>query len=215
MAPETKIYLIRHGAVENPNDIVYGRMPGFPLSSQGKEQVKKLAEVLRSKGVKFEAIYSSPLERAVQTAQIIKREFGLANIKINEALIDTAVPGIEGKPMDVVRAVQFDNFRPEIKVAGSETPQDVIDRMSRFLKFVKQNHQEETVAVVTHGDPSRFALWWLQHPEGGLPKKLRDDDYLGKAEAVVLNFGEGDQFLGYEHIRQENSNPLAEERSIN
>src|SRR3989344_1872392 len=113
MNKETQIYLIRHGEVENPDDVVYGRMPGFPLSGIGRKQVRQLAEVLRSKGVRFEAIYSSPLERALQTAQIIKREFGLANIKINEALIDTAVPGIEGKPMDVVRAVQFDNFRPE------------------------------------------------------------------------------------------------------
>src|SRR3989344_5674539 len=119
MNKETQIYLIRHGAVENPNDVVYGRMPGFPLSEVGREQIRQLAEGLRSKGVRFEAIYSSPLQRALQTAQILKEELDLANIKINEELIDTAVPGIEGKLMDVVRAVEFDNFRPEFKVAGA------------------------------------------------------------------------------------------------
>ena len=211
---ETQIYLIRHGAVENPNDVVYGRMPGFPLSEVGREQIRQLAEVLRSKGVRFEAIYSSPLQRALQTAQILKEELDLANIKINEELIDTAVPGIEGKPMDVIKAAEYDNFKPEFRVAGSESPQDIIARMSKFCDWLRQNHQGETVAVVTHGDPSRLLLFSLQHPEGGLPRKLRDDDYLEKAEAVILNFAGDGRFLGYDHIRQENSDPLEEERSI-
>ena len=200
---ETKVYLIRHGAVENPGDVAYGRLPGFPLSRKGRAQVVQLVAVLKSKGVrKFDAIYSSPLERAAQTAQILKELFGSTNIKTSELLTDTAVPVLEGKPLDIVRAVEFDNFRPGFKVAGSETPQDIIRRMTKFLKKVRQNHQGETVAVVTHGDPSRLLLWSLQHPGGGLPDKLRDGDYLGPAETIVLRFDKAGGFLGYEHIRQ-------------
>src|SRR3989344_1700749 len=72
------VYLIRHGGVENPLGIKYGRLPGFPLSEKGCQQVELLAKTLEGKGI--QVIYASPLLRTKQTAEILSRSF---NVSIN------------------------------------------------------------------------------------------------------------------------------------
>jgi broad specificity phosphatase PhoE len=64
-----EIYLIRHGAIENPQALACGRRPGFPLSKQGIREAGETAGFLTGSGI--EAIFHSPLERCVQTASII------------------------------------------------------------------------------------------------------------------------------------------------
>src|SRR5256885_1919033 len=65
----TRIYLIRHADVENPNRVLYGHLPGFPLSARGRDQAAELGRRLRDGGLR--RIVHSPLERASETAQII------------------------------------------------------------------------------------------------------------------------------------------------
>ena len=64
-----EIYLIRHGSVENPKGVEYGRLPGFPLSERGIREAGQTAGFLAGRGI--EVIYHSPLERCVQTASTI------------------------------------------------------------------------------------------------------------------------------------------------
>ena len=78
------IYLVRHGETDNNvNDIIQGQMKGISLNTTGKDQAKLAA--LKLKKIKFDAIYSSDLLRAKQTAQIINLEHNLA-IKTHKAL---------------------------------------------------------------------------------------------------------------------------------
>jgi len=70
-----KVFLLRHGEVSNPKSVLYGRLPGFYLSKKGKIHIKKTA--LKLKGDKVQKIYSSPLERAVETAKILISELSL------------------------------------------------------------------------------------------------------------------------------------------
>src|SRR5947209_20583375 len=65
----TDIYVVRHAHVHNPHDILYGRLPRFRLSELGLEQARKVADFLSGRNI--EAIYSSPLLRARQTAEMI------------------------------------------------------------------------------------------------------------------------------------------------
>src|SRR5207247_2400817 len=60
---------IRHATVWNPEHLVYARLPGFHLSEEGRREATRLAQEMGSEPVV--AVYASPLERAVETAQIL------------------------------------------------------------------------------------------------------------------------------------------------
>jgi broad specificity phosphatase PhoE len=79
------VHLVRHGEVENPDRVLYGRVAGFNLSEAGQRMAKAAAEYLAGPGVTV--LKSSPLERAVQTAAPIGAELGLET-EIDERLIE-------------------------------------------------------------------------------------------------------------------------------
>jgi broad specificity phosphatase PhoE len=81
----TVVHLVRHGAVANPDGILYGRLPGFELSEDGQMMAKAAADFLAGRDVT--ALRSSPLERAVQTAEPIAAQLGVP-IEIDERLIE-------------------------------------------------------------------------------------------------------------------------------
>jgi len=71
----TRVHLVRHGEVDNPTGVLYGRLPGFRLSAAGEKMAMLAAEALAGHDVAV--VRSSPLERAVQTADTIAAVFGL------------------------------------------------------------------------------------------------------------------------------------------
>src|SRR6202011_3052125 len=71
----TVIHLVRHAEVENPDNIWYGHLEGFPLSAVGRQTAEALGEFFASHPLA--AIYASPLERAQETAGAIARARGL------------------------------------------------------------------------------------------------------------------------------------------
>ena len=73
----TTIYLLRHGEVHNPEGIIYGRLPGYRLNEVGRGQVRTAGEFLAERGP-FDALITSPLERARESAGIIAERLGLA-----------------------------------------------------------------------------------------------------------------------------------------
>jgi broad specificity phosphatase PhoE len=79
------VHLVRHGEVENPDRVLYGRLPGYHLSEAGRLMAKAAADFLAGRDVTV--IRSSPLERAVETAEPIAAEFGLP-IEVDERLIE-------------------------------------------------------------------------------------------------------------------------------
>lgn len=207
---EKEIYLIRHGEIDNPQNIYYGWQP-LPLSEKGIKQVEALAQLLRSKGVFLDVIYTSPLERAKESAQIISKVFG--DVPVIEAmdLADSYIPKLEGKPLSIIESADFKNeYSPEFQSPDSESLQDVFYRAKDFLRRVRTSSEQRVIALVSHGDQIRFMLYSLQYPEssGPDPQNIRDDDYPQNAEAIRLIFdGEG-KFLGFEHIRREKENNI-------
>ena len=79
------VHLVRHGEVHNPDGVLYGRLPGFGLSEVGRLMAKSAADYLAGRDVTV--LRSSPLERAVETAEPIAAEFGLP-VKRDERLIE-------------------------------------------------------------------------------------------------------------------------------
>ena len=84
-ADTTVVHLLRHGEVENPKGVIYGRIPGFGLSEDGRMMAKAAADYLAERDVV--AIYTSPLERARETAEPLSERFRLDPI-VDDRLIE-------------------------------------------------------------------------------------------------------------------------------
>jgi broad specificity phosphatase PhoE len=84
-ADRSVVHLVRHGEVANPRGVLYGRIPGFHLSEDGRLMAKAAADFLAGRDVTV--LMTSPLERAVETAEPLAAQFGLAAV-IDDRLIE-------------------------------------------------------------------------------------------------------------------------------
>jgi broad specificity phosphatase PhoE len=84
-AEKTVVHLVRHGEVENPLGVLYGRLPGYHLSGNGRLMAKTAADWLSGRDVRL--LMTSPMERAQETAEPIAAQFGLAPV-IDDRLIE-------------------------------------------------------------------------------------------------------------------------------
>lgn len=86
MSKHTRVHLIRHGEVHNPDRILYGRLPGFRLSETGQAQAAAAADMLADRDIV--AVIASPLQRAQETATPIAARHNLA-IDTDDNLIES------------------------------------------------------------------------------------------------------------------------------
>jgi broad specificity phosphatase PhoE len=93
----TTVHLLRHGEVENPTKVLYGRLPGFGLSATGHEMARAAAEALRGRDITH--LVSSPLQRAQETAAPVAEVLGLP-VVLDERLLEST-NHFEGKTFGV------------------------------------------------------------------------------------------------------------------
>ena len=75
MGEQTRVHLVRHGEVYNPDGVLYGRLPGFHLSDKGRQQAIAVADALAGRDIV--AVVASPLQRAQETAAPIAARHNL------------------------------------------------------------------------------------------------------------------------------------------
>ena len=97
----TIIYCIRHGAYEEPNHSIPYRLPGFPLSPEGRAKIEKLSETFLHRPIA--AIFASPLERTRETGEIIGKKLGLS-VFTDERLLEVRSPA-QGKPEGFIESM--------------------------------------------------------------------------------------------------------------
>ena len=86
MSDSTIVHLLRHGEVENPAGIIYGRLPGYHLSANGRAMASAAADFFAERAVV--ALFCSPLERAQETARPVAERLGL-EIVTDDRLIES------------------------------------------------------------------------------------------------------------------------------
>jgi broad specificity phosphatase PhoE len=156
----TRLYLVRHCQVRNPKGVLYGHLPGFPLSEQGVRQAHALGRRLATTPAR--QIYSSPLERATQTAEIIASHLDGATITVTEELTEAGFGRyLEGvRPRDVPwrRPLWFVHMiRPGL-LRGDERVAEMASRVAAPLNRLLVDHPGAGGICVTHGDPIQ-AFW--------------------------------------------------------
>ncbi len=161
----TRLDLVRHGHVENPRRRVYGRLPGWKLSAEGRAQAAEVARRLSGRPVVH--VYSSPLERALETAAAIAAACG-APVSVDHDLIESALgahwEGLSWTEVRTTRQAELDAYlhRPHEVDFVDETFAALGERMARALRAIARRHPGHEVAVVSHGDPIKAALCHLE-----------------------------------------------------
>ncbi len=180
---QTIIYLCRHGDVHNPDQRIYGQLPGFPLSALGRKQAHKLGKHLSIR--KLAAIYASPLARTHETATIVGSYHGITEIICDDRLLEVHSPAWEGKPIAAFELLRWDFYKPEYLVYGGESLNDIWKRMHSALTDIAKKHKGQEVAVFSHGDPIMTIK--VKHEVGMLTlNRVRRQDYIQTARGFEL-----------------------------
>ena len=167
---ETTLYLMRHGEVHNPTQVLYGRMPDFYLSETGKQQAHAAGKWLQDKNIS--TIYCSPMERTQQTAGIVAEYQKSLTPQHDERIIEINTPH-EGRPITELEAMGWDLY------TGNQPPYElestVLERVHDFFEYVLAQHVGESVLAVGHGDILVFP--WLD-AQGVVPQAQMKDSLL-------------------------------------
>lgn len=192
-AEPARLLLIRHAEVHNPEQVLYGRLPGFRLSEAGQRHAEQIAQDLA--GERIAAIYSSPLLRARQTAEAIAAHHPEAS-RHRSALLLEVGSAWHGRRFDSFPK-GFNTFDNHLH-ADDETMDDIRERMLRFVRRCGRRHAGQTVAAVSHGDPITILRVALTG-EALTLAAIRGDIYapLGSVTEIVVN-AEGAMALGGE-----------------
>jgi broad specificity phosphatase PhoE len=149
----TKIHLVRHGEVENPKGVIYGRLPGYHLSERGKKQAELSAERLSEADIGL--IRSSPLERAQETAATIAAPHGL-EVETDERLLESETT-LEGLSRDVLHFFrspkQWWHFRNPLKPSWGESFGNIRERMLKAVNEAREDAEGREVVLVSHQTP--------------------------------------------------------------
>ena len=151
------LYIIRHGQTElNSRKVLQGRSD-HPLNETGVAQAREAAEKL--KGVRFDAVWSSPLVRAVQTARIVAH---YREPRIDGRLIEMEYGPYEGLGLDALPPevlTFFSDFVHNPAPEGMEPLQSVVERAGAFLN--DRCRTDETVLISTHAIAMKGILEYL------------------------------------------------------
>ena len=156
------IIFLRHAQAENNTKrILAGRTEGVPLTKTGIEQAERIAKYLAS--IDISAIYSSPIERAKHTAEIVAESCSL-DVALDERLTEIDMGKFTRMNYDDMFAkygnifLKFYENDPVISEHEVETFPNVQKRVLDLVDHVLKKHNNENVILVTHMDPIKSML---------------------------------------------------------
>ena len=156
------IIFLRHGQAENnTKKILAGRTPGIPLTQKGITQAESAGEFIKT--LKISKIYSSPVERAKSTADIVSKHCN-APVVVDERLTELDMGKFTMMPYEEIFAMhgnvflKFYDGNPAIKENNVETFAEVKERVGEIVNYVIEKHHNENIVLVTHMDPIKAIL---------------------------------------------------------
>ncbi|MEX1125490.1 MAG: histidine phosphatase family protein [Acidimicrobiia bacterium] len=150
------MHLVRHAEVDNPDHLVYSDLPGFGLSPRGLEQARRVGRYLGPRPVV--AIWSSPLERSLRTAEEIASRTGVP-VKVDPGLTEWRVTsrwrGHTWGDLPVTFPGELEAYleHPEMLEFAEESLNDLAERMAATARRLDTEHPHGDVVIVSHQDP--------------------------------------------------------------
>jgi len=154
--------MARHGQdQDNSHGILNGRRD-TSLTQKGKEQARLLGENIKALGLKFDAVFSSPLIRAKETAELVSLIAQTPKPEAIENLMERDFGIMTGQPIasikekcapDILQAEVITYF---LSPEGAETFPDLIERGKRLISHIQEKYQSGNILLVTHGDMGKM-----------------------------------------------------------
>jgi probable phosphoglycerate mutase len=157
----TTFLLIRHAYCDPVGQAIAGREAGVHLNARGRDEARRLGD--RLSGLAISGVYSSPLERALETAAPVAERQGLA-VEAAQGLIEIDFGEWTGRTLadlDQLPAWKaFNSFRSGARIPGGESAPEVLARALGELDRIRRVHSESgaLVAIVSHGDVLRAVI---------------------------------------------------------
>ncbi|MEY4367361.1 MAG: hypothetical protein RLZ28_776 [Actinomycetota bacterium] len=156
----TRIHLIRHGEVHNPDGILYGRLPNFGLSVRGQIMARMAAEDLLAQGRPVTSLRVSPLQRTLESSLAVQELFGLEPI-VDERVIEPH-NFFEGKRLTASNVLRHPSYlwqlRNPFRPSWGESFVSVQERMLAALEDSWQTTESGDAVIVSHQMPI-----WVTH----------------------------------------------------
>jgi broad specificity phosphatase PhoE len=153
MAEITVVHLLRHGEVHNPNHVLYGRLPGYHLSANGRMMAAAAADYFDGRPVA--AVFASPLERAQETAQPVADRLGLP-ITTDDRLIESANV-LEGKSVSLaslaVNPLNWKYLWNPFTPSWGEPYTQIVVRVGRVIDQAREAARGQEAVCVSHQLP--------------------------------------------------------------
>jgi len=163
------IIFLRHAqAKNNVERILAGRTKGIPLTQTGIQQAEKISTFLQP--LKISTIYSSPIERALHTAEIVANKLDLG-CKIDDRLTEIEMGSFSGMQYDEMFAkygnvfLKFYQDSPLIQKNGVETFSSVKKRVLDMVNYCSKKHEGQNILLVTHMDPIKAMISTVLQPK--------------------------------------------------
>lgn len=181
--------LVRHGENEFvKTGRLAGRLPGVHLNDKGRTQAQSLAE--RLKGAPIKALYSSPLERALETAEPLAKSLNLEIIQ-RVGLIETDCGEWQNRKVkELSRLKQWKSVQvaPSVfRFPGGESFRDAHSRITaELLEMAAQHDPKDLIVCVSHADPIKLAVAYFI----GLPLDAFQRLFVSPGSITALYIGE-------------------------
>jgi broad specificity phosphatase PhoE len=172
----TRLVLLRHGETEGNQQNLWTGWTDTPLSSRGRQQIKRTADFLAQNGQDFHIIYSSPIGRAWRTAKAVGKAVNLTPMR------DDALKEMHFGELESLNSQRFAIDYPDIYASwqnrtdesfgwpGGETRRAFRSRIRVCIQRLAAAHPGQRILLVTHSGvirmalahfvPDRFAQWW-------------------------------------------------------
>ena len=206
---DTIIYLTRHGqTLWNIEKRLQGR-GNSPLTEQGIERAKELRD--RIKDIHIDVIYSSPIERALTTANIIKGDKSIEVIT-DDGLMEMCFGDYEGKITDEVMK-ENPNWdislimkgNTELTAPNGENLAEVRDRVARSMNKIIEKNRGKTILIVAHGITLKAIMYYFKDEEV-------NSEVMGQATLTKVNVDENNKF--YIEFKNDNSHFTQKEQKL-
>lgn len=167
--PADRLHLVRHGEVDNPRRVLYGRLPGYALSPDGRAMARAAADYVHAMDRPVTALVSSPLQRARESSLPFTRAFGIEPV-IDERVIEPTNV-FEGRQMRraLLNPANWRHLRDPNLPTWGEPYAQVVARMDAAMTDAWADVPEGDVVIVSHQLP----IWVTHLAVAGQP--LRHD----------------------------------------
>lgn len=194
----TTLLLIRHGANDWVHGRLAGRIPGVHLNDTGRQQAAAVA--VRIAQLPIEAIYTSPLDRTVETAQAIAGPRGLA-LRIVEGLQEVDYGEWQGAELKELYKHELwpgvQHYPSGTRFPNGETLGEAQTRMVATLDMLRARHPKGMIAVVSHADIIKLAVAYYIGMHIDLFQRLE----VGTCSVTALGFTRmGPRLLAYNEM---------------